>query len=85
MQPANGLGSGNANPVWSPQQVTPIVPGFSQIIPELPSLGAGLGRVGGGEASGEYERTMIEALCEPVGLKVVPPEDKLQSFLQVNS
>eukprot|EP01038_Epipyxis_sp_PR26KG_P006051 gene6051-8332_t len=32
-------------------------------------------------SDGQYEKTMIESLCEPGGLKSVPPEDKLDQFI----
>lgn len=39
------------------------------------------GRAGAAATDGTYEKAMIDALCEPGGLKPVPPEDKLQEFL----
>jgi hypothetical protein len=40
-----------------------------------------IGRVGSAASDGAYERTLIQSLTEPSGLKPVPPEDKLQSFM----
>ena len=39
------------------------------------------GRAGAAASDGTYERGIIEALCDPSGLKAVPQEDKLQAFL----
>lgn len=54
------------------------------VVPDLPATANNLGivgRVGGAAADGEYERSLIEPLVEPGGLKPVPPEHKLQDFL----
>ena len=53
------------------------------IVPEIPISASGVGRAGNAAADGEYEKSMIDSLCEPGGLKPVPPEDKLQAFLNV--
>jgi hypothetical protein len=57
-------------------------PGF---VPEMPSSGVGMGRAGGGLGDGNYEKSMIDSLCEPGGLRPVPPEDKLQEMLNTAS
>lgn len=41
----------------------------------------GIGRVGNAASDGNYERGLLNALCDPAGLKAVPQEDKLQSFI----
>jgi hypothetical protein len=51
------------------------------IVPDIPRHSSGIGRAGGAQSDGAYERTMVEGLCESAGLKVVPPEDKLETFL----
>lgn len=40
-----------------------------------------VGRAGGAASDGAYEKGLIDSLCEPGGLKAVPPENKLQEFL----
>ena len=42
---------------------------------------SGVGRAGTAQSYGSYERTIIDSLCESGGLKAVPAEDKLQSFI----
>ena len=78
---ASGNAWGNANSMSYnvPQEPGAGLPG--SIVPEIPKHASGLGRAGGAASDGEYERAMIEGLCEPAGLKVVPPEDKLETFL----
>lgn len=42
-----------------------------------------LTRAGAAASDGSYERSMIEGLTEPGGLKVIPPEHKLTEFLNI--
>lgn len=72
-------GNTNSGPQNISQEPGAGLPG--SIVPEIPKHSSGIGRAGGAAADGEYERAMIEGLCEPAGLKVVPPEDKLETFL----
>lgn len=51
------------------------------IVPDFPTNPGGVGRVGSAAADGSYERAMVQSLCEPSGLKPVPPEDILKQFL----
>jgi hypothetical protein len=45
------------------------------------TTGTYVGRAGAAVTDGTYEKSIIDSLCEPGGLKPVPPEDKLQQFL----
>ena len=49
------------------------------MVPDLPSTS--YGSAGEAQSDGSYERQLIEDLCEPGGMKAVPPEDKLHSLL----
>jgi hypothetical protein len=51
------------------------------VVPDLPQGPLGSGRAGGAASDGSYERSLIESLCEPGGLKPVPNEQKLAEFL----
>lgn len=53
----------------------------SNSAPPLPSPG-GMGRAGSAASNGDYERGLVESLCEAGGMKAVPQEDKLASFLK---
>lgn len=84
----NGLGSNagamNSGSPWQQgnQSAADSGPMFTGgIVPELRPGPAGMGRVGHAASDGVYERTMIDALCEPGGLKAVPPEAQLQDFM----
>jgi hypothetical protein len=90
----NALGSNvGAFQQWQQQSNTNTSPnnrgGFQSsqhtaVVPDLPSTANQLGivgRVGGAAATGEYERSLVEPLCEAGGLKAVPPEHKLSEFL----
>jgi hypothetical protein len=74
----SNFSSSNAGPV--PAFSPPI--GGGGIVPDLPSQGAGMGRAGSAASDGQYEKQMVDSLCEPGGMKAVPPEEKLQAFLQ---
>eukprot|EP00981_Chlorochromonas_danica_P012261 scaffold4731_cov175-Ochromonas_danica.AAC.7 len=67
--------NGNA---WLP----PLEGASSGMVPDLPHGAIGMGRVGPAASDGSYERSLIETLCEPGGLKAVPPDSVLQEFLQ---
>ena len=54
----------------------------SQPAPPSVSLVGQLGKAGAAATDGAYEQAMVAGLCEPGGLKPVPPEDKLRAFLQ---
>lgn len=74
-RPMNALGA-NSNVNWTPSGMT------TGGAVAAPSTGvASYGRAGAAATDGTYEKAMIDALCEPGGLKPVPPEDKLQEFL----
>jgi hypothetical protein len=79
----NSYAVGAAPSVWgtsAPQQApTPVVGGIVPDIPIRPGLS---GRVGGGAVDGTYEQGLVASLCEPGGMKAVPPEDKLKAFLE---
>ena len=51
------------------------------IVPEMP-LRPGFGRAGSAASDGSYEQGLIAGLCEPGGMKAVPPQDKLAKFLK---
>jgi hypothetical protein len=51
------------------------------MVPDLPAGAIGMGRVGPAASDGTYERSLVDILCEPGGLKAVPPEALLQDFL----
>ncbi len=51
------------------------------VVPDLPQGPPGSGRAGGATSDGSYERSLVESLCEPGGLKPVPNEQKLSEFL----
>lgn len=51
------------------------------IVPDFPTNSNGIGRVGSAASDGSYERSLISSLCEPSGLKAVPPKDLLKQFL----
>lgn len=73
----NGFGSNtNFNPAGNTAWV-----GGGQMVPDLPAGAIGMGRVGPAASDGSYERTMVEVLCAPGGLKAVPPESQLNEFL----
>ena len=55
----------------------------SNVVPLFASGADGTSKVGAGASDGEYERKWVQGLCEPAGLKAVPPEEKLQSFLNI--
>jgi hypothetical protein len=57
----------------------------TSIVPDMPPNIPGFGRAGGGMVNGNYEKSIIDSLCEPAGLRPVPPEDKLQDFLSTAS
>jgi hypothetical protein len=90
-RPMNALGSNatvNYNGWNQPSSSSSAYPSSSSgsgggVVPDIPvSVGPlGSGKVGGGADDGEYERSLIDALCEPGGLKPIPPEQKLQEFL----
>jgi hypothetical protein len=73
-------GNGNVN-FQQPQQHQQEFVNPNPIVPEIPKT-AGMGRAGAATSDGTYERGLIESLCEPGGMKAVPQEDKLVSFLQ---
>jgi hypothetical protein len=58
----------------------PPLPGSGGMVPELP-MQSGIGRAGSAATDGSYEQGVISSLCEPGGMKAVPPEDKLRVFL----
>eukprot|EP01038_Epipyxis_sp_PR26KG_P006052 gene6052-8333_t len=62
-------------------QTSPTPPG-AKVVPEF--NGSTSIRAGVANSDGGYERTMIESLCEPSGLKPTPNEEKLSQFL-INS
>lgn len=66
-------------PAFSPPEEPRI--GGGGIVPDIPSQGVGMGRAGAAASDGQYEQQMVTSLCEPGGMKAVPPEDKLQAFL----
>lgn len=81
-QPMNAFGG----PSWQPQNSSPSIgnsAGPGGVVPVFYEGSAGYGKAGSAASDGQYEKTMIDALCEPGGLKSVPPEDKLQSFMAV--
>lgn len=55
-------------------------PGSGGIVPDMPSR-PGYGRAGSAAADGSYEAGVVASLCEPGGMKAVPPQDKLNKFL----
>eukprot|EP00428_Durinskia_dybowskii_P062251 CAMPEP_0170368766 /NCGR_PEP_ID=MMETSP0117_2-20130122/7628_1 /TAXON_ID=400756 /ORGANISM="Durinskia baltica, Strain CSIRO CS-38" /LENGTH=966 /DNA_ID=CAMNT_0010623447 /DNA_START=129 /DNA_END=3029 /DNA_ORIENTATION=+ len=59
--------------------------GGGGIVPDMPLSVTGFGRAGGGLDNGNYEKNIIDSLCEPAGLRPVPPEEKLQDFLATAS
>ena len=79
---------GQSNPNYNPNFQSTATPwnngATGGIVPNIPLI-SGAGRAGNAAKDGEYERSMIDSLCEPGGLKPVPPEDKLQAFLNVAS
>lgn len=49
---------------------------------DIPSSAAGtVGKAGTAATDGQYEYALVAALCEPGGMKPVPPEDRLAHFL----
>ena len=74
-QYSTGYGSQQPSSSWSSTGANNITTGTNNNEP------IGIGKAGNAASDGEYERGLIEALCEPAGLKPVPPEDKLQAFL----
>jgi hypothetical protein len=68
----NAIGSSNES--WKAQGPS--------VVPDLPMGAVGAGRTGGAASDGTYERSLIENLCEPSGLKPVPNDQKLADFLQ---
>lgn len=77
-RPMNAFGSNNAGN-WQNGGFTAgstVSGGFNSA-----ATGASVGRAGTAATDGTYEKSMIDALCEPGGLKPVPPEDKLLQFL----
>lgn len=64
----------------SPPPGSPL-PMSGGIVPDIPSISGGLGRAGAAASDGAYEQNLVASLCEPGGMKAVPPEDKLESFL----
>jgi hypothetical protein len=72
---------GGAQPYGQQQSAAP----GSGFVPEMPSSGTGMGRAGGALGDGNYEKSIIDSLCEPGGLRPVPPEDKLQEMLNTAS
>jgi hypothetical protein len=87
-KPQSGFNANSTN-VWGnaasqSSVVASMEPGAAMpgsIVPDIPRHSSGVGRAGGAQSDGSYERSMIEGLCESGGLKVVPPEDKLDAFL----
>lgn len=74
-QQTAGGNIGRGSPINVPQRSTGVVP-------DMPTLGGpGSGRAGAAQSDGSYERNIIETLCEPGGLKPVPPEQKLKEFV----
>eukprot|EP01040_Poterioochromonas_malhamensis_P007344 gene7344-7925_t len=83
-QRTNALGSNVTHfQQWQNQSNSGLVTSQTHaVVPDLPPAnGLGTGRVGGAASDGGYERALLEALCEPGGLKAIPPEGKLQDFL----
>lgn len=91
---ANGIHNNNnayapsAAPAWNQQQHQQFQqqPQFQQpqqggFVPDMPPSTNGLGRAGGAMSTGEYEKNIIDSLCEPGGLRPVPAEDKLLELL----
>lgn len=77
----NNWSSGNGN--FQPTDPSYPTPGAGGMVT---GLGANkvpnqVGRVGNAASDGDYEKVMIHSLCEASGLKPVPPEEMLQSFL----
>lgn len=66
--------------IYGPKPV-PMTSTTGNVVPNFPTSSVGTGRVGAAASDGLYERSLIQGLCEPSGLKPVPPEDKLKSFL----
>ncbi len=74
-QYSTGYGSQQPSSTWSSTGANTTITGTNN------NESIGIGKAGNAASDGEYERGLIEALCEPAGLKPVPPEDKLQAFL----
>ena len=74
-QYSTGYGSQQPS-TWNAASTSSMTSGNSNEV-----IGSVVGKAGNAASDGEYERGLIEALCEPAGLKPVPPEDKLQAFL----
>mmetsp|Transcript_16816 Transcript_16816/g.25277 ORF Transcript_16816/g.25277 Transcript_16816/m.25277 type:complete len:704 (-) Transcript_16816:165-2276(-) len=75
-----------SQPSYSPSAgtqpgATDNVSGRDGFVPDIPSLGGGMGRAGHAASDGAYEQSLVSSLCEPGGMKAVPPQDKLASFL----
>lgn len=75
-QYSTGYGSQQPSTTWNAASTSSMTSGNNNEV-----IGSGVGKAGNAASDGEYERGLIEALCEPAGLKPVPPEDKLQAFL----
>ncbi len=89
-QTMNAFGSNTGVSFQNWQSTTPASPidgtlpqsSFSNgVVPDLPKPPTGLGRAGSAATDGSYEKTLVDSLCEPSGLKTVPPENKLNDFL----
>jgi hypothetical protein len=55
-------------------------PGIGGMVPDMPNR-PGYGRAGSAASDGTYEGGVIAGLCESGGMKAVPPQDKLATFL----
>lgn len=77
-------GPWNQNTPSSPTNSSPL-PLSGGIVPDIPSITGGIGRAGQAASDGSYEQTLVASLCEPGGMKAVPPEDKLEEFLTTAS
>ena len=74
------------NSAWQQQQQgAPLSPTSGGMVPDMPVCVSGVGRAGGALSNGAYEKNMIDSLCEPAGLRPVPPEDKLEELLNTAS
>eukprot|EP00604_Paraphysomonas_vestita_P003314 CAMPEP_0174820226 /NCGR_PEP_ID=MMETSP1107-20130205/3911_1 /TAXON_ID=36770 /ORGANISM="Paraphysomonas vestita, Strain GFlagA" /LENGTH=696 /DNA_ID=CAMNT_0016035147 /DNA_START=1922 /DNA_END=4012 /DNA_ORIENTATION=- len=74
-------GPWNSNTSTSGTSPASPLPMSGGIVPDIPSIAGGLGRAGQAASDGSYEQTLVASLCEPGGMKAVPPEDKLEEFL----
>lgn len=54
---------------------------WGSVVPDIPQGPIGSGRAGHAASDGAYEKSLIESLCEPGGLKPIPSEAKLKDFL----